>query len=542
MLIKVLPEGKDITVKKGAVLLDALTDAGIEVPVLCNRNGVCGKCKVIVRAKANHPLDIERVILGQEAIQRGFRLACKCILYGEGTVSIPVPERLELMETAESKEITKIKKGLYPYSVVGQIKQGLYIAIDMGTTTLSGYLIDGDSTVISHLNLLNPTTLYGADVITLLGYIQQRRDGFKKIRSALLSGIIRVISALLEKSGKDAQDVIRIGVCGNTVIQNIFLGLNPVEIGLYPYRAPRLEAFVGSLSEIGGFKLSGLSPDVEVMVPPAVSGFIGGDVICGLLYTGLLNIQPALYIDLGTNGEIVLNAGERVFAGSSSAGPAFEAFKIGCGMRAAVGAIESVRIKNKDVFYTVIGGVQPSGLCGTGIVSAISSLIRIGSLEEKGHIKEVAPIRKIHNGIFVVATGSETATSEPISITDRDVEVVQQAKAAFATGVKIMLSKAGLKDGALKGIYIAGAFGSRLSPEDIKDIGILPYGIKGKIETVGNAAGAGLVNLILSDEAFSDAVRIAKKIDTIQFSNEEGYEDLFIDNLFFRRTHIDACH
>ena len=549
LTLTVNPFKRVIHPAKGANLLDAFLDEGVEVPVLCNRNGSCGKCRVVVKAPANAPVDVERLSLGELLISEGYRLACRTEIQGSGEVFIPLEHHEDLLESAYAgNELALMQSdGVFGRPrrtrALPRNRPDLLAAVDIGTTTLSGYLFDADGSLLSHASLFNPTALFGSDVITRMTRIQRGDRVFLQMRLSLLTAVKRMLTILCLKVGREGQvpapciDHIReIGICGNTIMQHVFLGINPVEIGLFPYQPVVREFMKTKLGDLEGFRETGLSQDAALYVAPSTSGFIGGDAVCGVIAAGLhATAEASLMIDLGTNGEMVLACNGRLFAASASAGPAFEGYSIACGMRASVGAISSVKINDAgDIAYTVIGGGRPRGLCGTGVVSAVAALLSIGALTPKGHIVPKAATSRISVNEFVIAPESETSTMSPIVLMDRDIEIIQQAKAAFSAAISCLLRSAGLPEKDLKKIFLAGAFGSRIEVENLAAIGLIPRGIThAEITPLGNAAGLGIARLLLSEEAEREAVETARRIVPIELSSQPDFEDTYIDALFF---------
>lgn len=545
------PAGRVIHLSPGSNLLEAFFAAGVDVPVLCNENGSCGKCRVIVKAQSNPVAEVERLSLGEALIEEGYRLACRTEIFGSGEVVIPEESCEGFLESAYfGNELQIIKSKKFPYHLnrldsSADCERGYFIALDIGTTSLTGYMFDNHGSLISHCSCFNPTTLYGPDVITRLTSLQDGKEDFTKLRQGLFRGIKRLINTLFLRAVESKalsgtvgfNRVCRVAVCGNTIMQHIFLGYDPVRIGLFPYKPLVKNIIKIKSSELRDFHVMGLDEGVEIIVAPSVSGFIGGDAVCCVLTTQLHRLsEPSLLIDLGTNGEIVFGYGGNLFAASASAGPAFEGYRISSGMRATAGAIDSVWIDGQNIRYSVIGGGKPKGICGSGAISAVSAMLKAGILTEKGHIIPPSASAMIKKGVVTIAAEEETATGTPVIINDKDVEIIQQAKAAFASCIACLLRAAGVGLEGLKKIFIAGAFGSRIDVESLKTVGIIPYNVNAEIETVGNAAGTGIAMLLLCKDAEREASEIASKTKTVGFASMKEFEDEFIDALFFRNN------
>jgi uncharacterized 2Fe-2S/4Fe-4S cluster protein (DUF4445 family) len=357
----------------------------------------------------------------------------------------------------------------------------------------------------------------------------------------MLYGIGRVIQTLCSRSSGTGATLVaperieRIALCGNTVMQHIFLGVNPIEIGLFPY-APIVRNLVRKTAgEVAGLTSTGLAEHAEVILSPSVWGFIGGDAVCGVVATELYRSrEPSLLLDIGTNGEIVLSSEGLLFAFSVSAGPAFEGYRIGSGMRATAGAIDRIDIDERmRVTYRVIGDVRPKGVCGTGAISAVATLLKARVLTEKGHIRPSMATDRIGVKRFVIAPAEETATGVSLVFDDRDVEVIQQAKAAFASGITALLRRAGIEGGRLRTIFIAGSFGSSADVNNLKVIGLIPSGIEADIVPVGNAAGLGVSMLLLCSAAENVVEDVSRNIISVDAASLKEFEDDFMEALFF---------
>ncbi|MCL4456313.1 MAG: ASKHA domain-containing protein [Nitrospirae bacterium] len=546
------PLKREIGLTAKSNLLEVFLAEGVKIPVLCNKNGSCGKCRVVVKAETSPLTEVEILSLGETLISEGYRLACRTEILGSGEVFIPLESREDMLEsTYFGNELTAIRNKDFPYPVrhgIGNARGRYMAAVDMGTTTLTGYLFDHNGNILSNCSCFNPTTLYGCDIITRITNLKNGNN-FQKLRNSLLSEIKRLLNTLCFRAkdinadnGKPAvpDSVCKIAVCGNTIMQHIFMGINPVEIGLFPYRPIVKDLLHVKAVELKDFQIMGLAGDAEVVIAPSVSGFIGGDAVCGVLATGLHKAsEPCLLIDLGTNGEMVLNYRGNIFAASASAGPAFEGYQIGSGMRATIGAIDFVRIDDdSNINYSVIGGVRPKGICGTGAISAVSSMIKRGILNEKGHIVPPIATSRMRKGSIVIAAENETSIGRPIIFTDKDIEVIQQAKAAFASGIACLLRAAGLEAEQLKKILIAGAFGSSVDVESLKTIGLIPYKTDAEIVSVGNAAGAGIAMTLLCEDAEREAMEVSGAIKTVEFAFMKEFDDEFLEALFFRADAI----
>jgi uncharacterized 2Fe-2S/4Fe-4S cluster protein (DUF4445 family) len=408
------------------------------------------------------------------------------------------------------------------------------MAVDIGTTTLVGYLMNmrtGRTVAIE--SMTNPQVAYGADVMTRIVYAAEDDENRRRIRQSVVDGLNTIVEKACAKAGIAPSKVAEVTLVGNTAMHHLFLGLNTESLA----RAP----FVPMIREPCDLKARDLmlvvNPCANVHLLPIEGGFVGADNVGVLIAT-----QPQQYpgltlvIDIGTNGEIVLGSKELgLMCCSAAAGPAFEGAHIKCGMTAATGAIAGVRIdpRTREISYRTIGGTKPKGICGSGIIEALAQMIKCGILSGDGRMNtDAACLRSGEDGPeFALERADKTATGRDIVITQRDIREVQLAKAAIYTGARILMKRLGVEK--VDRVILAGAFGSYVDPESAMAIGLFPPCDLENVKAVGNAAGYGARMALLSKAMRMEAVRIARAVEYVELTVDPDFESMFIASTRF---------
>lgn len=523
------PHDRSARVAAGATLMDAAALAGVWVDAPCGGEGRCGKCAVMARGELEPPTASELRLIGDAELSRGWRLACQAVVAGPCEVDAGV-----------APSWAGSKTGLSPYRPLEVdlrlsecVSSPVGAAIDVGTTTLCVSLVDlrtGDRLGIASKE--NPQTAYGADVMTRIE--KCRRDA--GALAAMHDGVIQAVNGLLARLGSaragGTGSMVRAVMVGNTTMLHLAMGVDPSPLGSYPFEPAITGASRSSAVDIG----LDAGPGAELLVPPVLSGFLGADIVAALLASGIGG-EPGLgmIVDLGTNGEIALGGAERLVACSTAAGPAFEGAQVSHGMRAAPGAIESL---SRDGLLTprVLGGGEPLGVCGSGILDAVAALLESGLLLLSGRLVEPSAaaaayaerIRQI-DGMreFVLAPGTD------ITLTQDDIRQVQLAKGAVGAGIRLLCETLGAGYGEIDRVSLAGVFGNFLRPGSTVRVGIFPVEVESRIEYAGNAALAGAEMMLASERAWSQAVALAHRVQTVELSSEPGFQRAFIENLSF---------
>ena len=412
------------------------------------------------------------------------------------------------------------------------------IAIDIGTTTIVVYLVNlTNGNLIDIASTYNSQIKFGDDVITRIVYAAEH-NGLKSLRNAVLSDINNMLSVLRKNHHISIDSIDNVVVAGNTTMTHLFFGLDPKAIREEPY-IPTANIF--PLSFAGEHDLK-INPNFPVYTFPCVSSYVGGDVVSGVLASRLHEKDElCLFMDIGTNGEIVLGNSEWLVAAACSAGPCFEGSGIKHGMRATEGAIEDVRI-NRETFepeITVIGNTAPIGICGSGMIDLIAEMFLNGILNQKGKLqKEVS--KRVRDGEdgpeFLVYSGNE----RDIVLTEPDIENIIRAKAAIYAGFSVLLKEVGYTFKDVHKVYIAGGFGKFLDVDKAIILGMLPDMPKEKFEFLGNTSITGAYFCMLSRRMREEAEEIAKKMTYLELSVSRSFMDEYVSGLFIPHTNIET--
>ncbi len=521
--IHLLPHGRQIEAMPGRSLIESLMDKSIFLRSDCGGKGVCKKCKVKFVAKNG---DFE------------WKKACTFTIVKDITIEIPESSMLS------SHIISKAPVSL-PATFKDKFKnvdgKDCYgIATDLGTTTIAVYLCNiTKGKILSSLAVKNPQALYGDDVMSRISAIGQDEKNLGHLQKLVVKAIEWGIKELLLSLNFKEEMVSQMVAVGNPTMIHILAGVDPKSIGVSPYKPSFYEARNIQSNDLG-FKIK----DFSIQILPQVSGFIGGDILSAALAVDLEN-QPegTLLVDLGTNGELMLKGKDRFFATSCATGPAFEGASLSCGIQAIPGAINKVEIKSLEGLpeYTIINpsnssSVKPSGICGTGVISAVTQLWQKKILESGGAFKKDINLLALNKDDFgkiqyVIVPKNSSQDSSEVFISQKDIRSVQLGKGALITGIEFLLKEAGLKKA--EKIIIAGAFGSFLDKEDMMALGMIPTMDLSQIEVAGNSAGAGAI-MVLCDKTFLEkAIQITSKIIVVDLACNQDFQNIFVQNLAF---------
>jgi uncharacterized 2Fe-2S/4Fe-4S cluster protein (DUF4445 family) len=413
------------------------------------------------------------------------------------------------------------------------------LALDIGTTTVVGYLFDlFQGNLIAVDSALNLQSAIGSDVVSRIEYALNTPDGLDRLQNMVADTINQIIENLCSAGGISSGNIYGVVTVGNTSMHHLFLGISPKLLARSPYN-PITGRVLRVQANGLGLKLSSMA---NIICLPLVSGFIGSDTVGVVLATGLHRSRiPKIAIDIGTNGEIVLTDGETMIACSCAAGPAFEGAQIQCGMRGVSGAIDRVEFSENSFKYHVIDESPPEGICGSGLVDAVAAMQKAGLVSGDGRLlsKEQAPrtsySRMLNRGKykqFVLSAKDRFSGAKEVVITQKDIRELQLAKGAMMAGIKILLDTMGLKEKDVREVYLAGAFGNYLRAESAKAIGLLPIFKNARITQVGNAAGTGAKMALLSTRALNEAFRIAQRIKYVELAKIPDFQQQFMKGMF----------
>jgi uncharacterized 2Fe-2S/4Fe-4S cluster protein (DUF4445 family) len=530
--LELLPLGKTIPVEPGSSLQDVLFVHGVEFP--CGGGGRCKGCRIKVLAGSLPVTEADRARLSAAELAQGWRLACQARAQGDLKIELAQWEAAILADDS-SFEFTP--------------QPGLGIAVDLGTTTLVAQLLDlATGRVLAVRAELNAQARHGADIMSRVEFAVAGRSG-RVLESQVRQQIGRLIRELLlaASSGAAAPPapgtpasagsgaagpppggpsafsscqlpatprLNRVVLVGNTVMHHLFCGIDLEPLSHYPFEpvSPGLRVFQ---AEELGWPLPGNPP---VYFLPCLGGFVGSDILAGLLATRLHEAQlPAALIDLGTNGEIVVGNRQRLLCASTAAGPAFEGARISNGMRAATGAISEVRLESGQLRCRVLGHGQARGICGSGLVDAVAAGLDLGSILATGRL----------------AKGDSFPVTPRVSLTQQDIRQLQLAKGAIAAGLRLLLRQWGAAPDQLDRIYLAGAFGNYINYTSARRIGLLKFPPH-KVRPAGNTALLGAKLALFDAPQHNGAYpRLRAKIRHVPLNEDPNFQDAFVQEMTF---------
>ena len=466
--------------------------------------------------------------------------------YALDSIEIDYPVLLKLSQVLRQGD-GKVTAVVWMEKEILDIRPGrvddLYgLAIDVGTTTVAGYLCNlRTGEVISTQSMMNPQIPYGEDVMSRITYTMGHQEGLEKIHRSIIDGLNQLIKTMMKDHHLQPEDIFELSIVGNTVMHHLLLRLDPQYLGITPFTPTIHQSMDVKARDLGLI----VYPSANVHLLPIEAGFVGADNVGVLIAEEPYNQDKmVLIIDIGTNGELVLGNKERLLSSSCATGPALEGAHIKFGMRAAPGAIERVRIdpNTLEVNFKVIGeqhgqseskSLKANGICGSGIIDAIAELFRSGVIDKGGGFKKnlSSPRLRKSDGEseFVIAWKEETSIERDITITQKDVRNVQLAKAALYAGAKLMMKRLGIK--TLDKIILAGAFGSYIDPEKAMVLGMFPDCDLKNVYAVGNAAGEGARFALLNREKRVEADEIARRVEYVELTIEKNFQKEFIDAL-----------
>jgi len=625
-----LPDNLSVFVEKDKTILSAAISAGIQINSNCSGDGICGRCKVIV--KQGQVKSQPNGIITKNEKKNNIYLACLTNIHSDLEILIPDSSRINLdkLTTQEIKERlsglnTKTEdiqpmpvespnnafkysplamklylvlpqpslndnlsdlerlyralrnQGEFPVITCGLFNlrqltellrdyawkvtvtlcrsndaveiiliepgdttnKNLGLCFDIGTTTISGQLVDLKSKkVLATKAAYNQQAVFGSDVISRIVYAA-KIEGLEKLHAAVTNTINQIIKELADEQAIDLNDVYCIVCSGNTTMIHLLLSMDPAHIRREPYVPTANFLPVLRAAEAG----ININPRGLLCCVPGVSSYVGGDTTAGILSSGLYQKEEiCILIDIGTNGEIVLGNRDFLVACAASAGPAFEGSGVTSGMRASSGAIQKVSIDrtNFSVKYSTIQDKLPRGICGSGYIDLLSEMLAAGIINKGGKIKiKGKRIRSTDNGVeFVVCFKEEIQSETDIVINEADIENLKRSKGAIYSACAILVKHLAMEFSAISKIYIAGGFGTYLNIDKAINIGLLPDLERSKFIFIGNSSLAGSREILLSNSASTLANALALKITYFELSVDPGYMEEYSQALFFPHTDL----
>lgn len=416
-------------------------------------------------------------------------------------------------------------------------KKSYGIAIDIGTTTIVIYLVDLENGHIIDIgSTYNSQIRYGDDVITRIVYATEH-DGLDELREAVIDDINNLLNPIIERYTISLDDIESAVISGNTTMSHLFWGLNPAYIREEPY-TPTLNSF--PLWNAKTAKIN-INPRAPIYTVPCVASYVGGDIVAGVLASKLhRKDEISIFMDIGTNGEIVIGNKDWLITTACSAGPCFEGSGIRHGMRATKGAIESITLDpyTLEPHLKIIGDTRPIGICGSGMIDAITELFLAGVIDQKGKFLKKTNTERVRVGFEGAEFVFYSNGQRDIVLTEVDIENIMRAKAAIYAGGSLLLKKTGLTFKDIDNIYIAGGFGNYLNVEKAIIIGMLPDLPKEKFILLGNTSIAGAYLCLLSGKMRREAEEIAQKMTNIELSVSRSFMDEYLSALFLPHTDI----
>jgi uncharacterized 2Fe-2S/4Fe-4S cluster protein (DUF4445 family) len=590
------PFDRTTRVPPGTTLFSAAHWIGLPIDSTCGGRGTCGKCKVRVLEGASEVTTADHRLLRKDEVENGWRLSCQARIYEDITCEVPqllrVPKAatmglsrlviidpnvrkvyLELTEpdlhdqrsdvtrlrdalTAEGHDmsasvpvlrtlpktlreagfkVTAVLAGEHLVAVEpGDTTEECFgVAFDVGTTTLVGTLMNlrtGMAAAVS--STLNGQAPYGADVISRISHAMNGSDSIDELKAAVVQTMNGILDDLYREAGVSPDRTYEAVVVGNVTMLHLLLGIDPTPISMMPFTPTFMDALSVPAGEVG----LRIHPAGFIQTLPALGAYVGADIVAGVLATNIAREDKLrVFVDVGTNGEIVIGSSQRTLATAAPAGPAFEGSQIKCGMRATDGAIEGVQL-GEGVELQVIGGdVAPLGLCGSGLVDAVAQLLNVGLLDHSGRMRSAAdvPNHPLAGRLIEVEGVRAFLLAEGVYLSQRDVRELQFAKGSIATGIKILMNILGVAAADLDEVYLGGSFGSYLNPESAKIIGLVPDVDVDKIVAVGNSAGEGAKIALLSYRERQVAFELPSRIEYVELSGRSDFNDAFVEVLRF---------
>ena len=504
--ITLVPLGKTLSVKRGEPLQQQLFAHGVEFP--CGGRGRCRRCRV--RVLKGHlsvtPTDAQR--LSQADIDAGWRLACQARAETDLT--------LELAQWEASILGDDMRFEFTP-------KEGLGVAIDLGTTTIVAQLLDLQTgNVLGVRSALNSQAQYGSDIMSRVEYaispggLDILTQTVRQQTGRLVTDLLRELEARATGSeSTPASEALRtVIIVGNTVMHHLFCGISVEPLSHHPFEPCNdgLQRF--SASDLG-WDVPGRA---EVMFLPCLGGFIGSDILAGILATGIhTSDRLVALVDLGTNGEIVMGNRTQLLCASTAAGPAFEGARISMGMLAATGAISAVKNDGGRFQCTVLGDGRPRGICGSGLVDAIAVALDLGLIDHTGRLK----------------SGDSLVLEGQVTINQKDIRELQLAKGAIAAGIRLLLERWNAQSEDLDCLWLAGAFGNYISRASAKRIGLIPFPTE-KVKPAGNTALRGAKHVLLGAvENDPEHTMIRQRVLHVPLNEEPRFHEVFVSEMQF---------
>jgi uncharacterized 2Fe-2S/4Fe-4S cluster protein (DUF4445 family) len=594
--VRYLPFDRTTRVPPGTTLFSAAHWIGLPIDSTCGGRGTCGKCKVRVVEGAAEVTTADHRQLLKEEIEGGWRLSCQTRIYEDMVCEVPqllrVPKAatmglgrlvildpnvrkvyLELAEPSledQRSDMMRLKEALTEEGhdmeagvpVMRTIPNALRVsgfkvtavlageqlvalepgdttdecfgvAFDVGTTTLVGTLMNLRTGMAAGvLSTLNGQAPFGADVISRVSHGMNGPDAVLELQAAVVTTMNGILTDLYRETGVSPDRTYEAVVVGNATMLHLLFGIDPSPLAVMPFTPAFMEPMVVAAREVG----LNIHPHGYIQTLPALGAYVGADIVAGVLATSVVREDKLrVFVDVGTNGEIVLGSAQRALATAAPAGPAFEGSQIRCGMRATDGAIEGVQLGDGVDLQIIGGDIPAAGICGSGLVDAVAQLLLVGLLDHSGRMKTAAdvPGHPLRDRLIEVDGVRAFLLADGVFLTQKDIRELQFAKGSIATGIKVLMDILGVETKDLDEVLLGGSFGSYLNPESAKIIGLVPPVHVDRIIAVGNSAGEGAKIALLSYRERQVAFELPLRIEYVELSGRTDFNDTFVSVLGF---------
>jgi uncharacterized 2Fe-2S/4Fe-4S cluster protein (DUF4445 family) len=594
--VKYLPFDRTTRVPPGTTLFSAAHWIGLPIDSTCGGRGTCGKCKIRVIQGAAEVTTADHRQLLKEEIEGGWRLSCQTRIYEDMVCEVPqllrVPKAatmglgrlvildpnvrkvyLELAEPTledQRSDVMRLKDALTEEghdmaagvpvlrTIPGALRDSGFkvtavlageqlvalepgdttdvcfgVAFDVGTTTLVGTLMNLRTGMAAGvMSTLNGQAPFGADVISRVSHGMNGPESVLELQAAVVATMNSILADLYQQTGVSPDRTYEAVVVGNATMLHLLFGIDPSPLAVMPFTPAFMEPLVVAAHEVG----LNIHPNGFIQTLPALGAYVGADIVAGVLATSVVREDKLrVFVDVGTNGEIVLGSAQRALATAAPAGPAFEGSQIRCGMRATDGAIEGVQLSDGVELQIIGGDIPAAGICGSGLVDAVAQLLIVGLLDHSGRMKghDDVPDHPLRDRLIEVDGMRAFLLADGVYLTQRDVRELQFAKGSIATGIKVLMDILGVETKDLDEVLLGGSFGSYLNPESAKIIGLVPPVEVDRIIAVGNSAGEGAKIALLSYRERQVAFELPARIEYVELSGRADFNDAFVSVLGF---------
>jgi uncharacterized 2Fe-2S/4Fe-4S cluster protein (DUF4445 family) len=589
------PVGRRATVTAEQTILEAAQSAGVELVAVCGGTGTCATCRVRLMSGELSPITAnEEFELGAENLKAGYRLACQAKPLSDVRLDIP-PESLTTPQRTQIEgrevvidldpvirpsdvelpapdlydlrsDVTRLQaalnvpalmieylvlrdlsdrlrqhqwnvrvaqRGSHVVAVLPREARLIGLAVDIGTTKLAAYLVDLEQGhTVAKLGAMNPQIAYGEDVISRVAYCNHHADGRTTLQRKLIETLNALMGEMCRETNVTRDQIVEAVIVGNTAMHHLLAGLPVHQLGTSPYVAAVSDALEVRASDIG----LEIAPGASIYLPPNIAGFVGADHVSMLLATDIWQTDKTVVaLDIGTNTEITVAHEGQLVCCSCASGPAFEGAHIGAGMRAAPGAIERVQITDGALHVHTIGQQPPVGICGSGILDAIAEMLKAGLLNSRGILnKDHALVRVRDNKAeFVLSPAIFSGHGRDITLSRSDVNEIQLAKSAIRVGIDVLLAECGVPANEIDEFIVAGAFGTYLDLDSAIRIGMFPDLPRERFQQVGNAAGTGARQMLVSAQRRRLAQDLAQRDRYIELTTYPDFTQRYVAALYF---------